>query len=157
MAGEVVGDAGAMGVRFGWVGMDGGYGKSLGLLESLHAQGEVFVADIHSDRHIYLQDPAPHLPQQKSGSGRKPLGLRYHSNAQSIEVRKWLQKQPASAWRPQTLRDTARGDLRVEVMHRHVWLWDKHGPSAHRWHLMVRRAVNSPGRINYSLSNADEH
>ena len=156
LAEEIVRHARAIGVRFEWVGMDGGYGQSLGLLESLHAQGEVFVADIHSDRHIYLQDPAPHLPQQKSGFGRKPLGLRYHSNAQSIEVRKWLQKQPASAWRPQTLRDTTRGDLRVEVIHRHVWLWDKHGPSAHRWHLIVRREVNSPATIKYSLSNADE-
>jgi len=74
----------------------------------------------------------------------------------SIEVRKWLQKQPASEWRPQTLRDTTRGDLRVEVIHRHVWLWDKHGPTAHRWHLMVRREVNSPATIKYTLSNADE-
>jgi SRSO17 transposase len=156
LAEEIVRHARAIGVRFEWVGMDGGYGQSLGLLESLNAQGEVFVADIHSDRHIYLQDPTPHLPQKKPGSGRKPLGLRYHSNAQSIEVRKWLQKQPASAWQPQTLRDTTRGDLRVEVIHRRVWLWDKHGPRAHCWHLMVRREVNSPSTIKYSLSNADE-
>src|SRR6202043_4202413 len=122
LAEEIVRHARAIGVRFEWVGMDGGYGQSLGLLESLHAQGEVFVADIHSDRHVYLQDPAPHLPQKTAGSGRNPLGLRYHSNAQSIEVRKWLQKQPASALRVQTLRDTTRGDLRVEVIHRHVWL-----------------------------------
>jgi hypothetical protein len=54
------------------------------------------------------------------------------------------------------LRDTTRGDLRVEVIHRHVWLWDKHGLTAHRWHLMVRREVNSPATIKYSLSNADE-
>jgi SRSO17 transposase len=46
--------------------------------------------------------------------------------------------------------------LRVEVIHRQVWLWDKHGPTAHRWHLMVRREVNSPATIKYSLSNADE-
>jgi SRSO17 transposase len=48
------------------------------------------------------------------------------------------------------------GDLRVEVIHRHVWLWDKHGPSAHRWHLIVRREAHSPATIKYSLSNADE-
>ncbi len=156
LAEDIVRHARAIGVRFEWVGMDGGYGQSLGLLESLHAQGEVFVADIHSDRHVYLHDPAPQLPQQKPGSGRKPLGLRYHSNAQSIEVRKWLQKQPASAWCAQTLRDTTRGELRVEVMHRQVWLWDKHGPTAHRWHLIVRREVNSPATIKYSLSNADD-
>jgi SRSO17 transposase len=48
------------------------------------------------------------------------------------------------------------GDLRVEVIHRHVWFWDKHGPSAHRWHLIVRREAHSPATIKYSLSNADE-
>jgi hypothetical protein len=34
--------------------------------------------------------------------------------------------------------------------------WDKHGPSAHRWHLIVRREVNSPATVKYSLSNADD-
>ncbi len=51
---------------------------------------------------------------------------------------------------------STRGDLRVEVIHRHVWLWDKHGQSAHRWHLIVRREVNSPATVKYSVSNADE-
>jgi hypothetical protein len=46
--------------------MDGMYGQSLELLESLHSQGETFLAEIHSDRHIYLTDPAPYLPPQKA-------------------------------------------------------------------------------------------
>jgi SRSO17 transposase len=35
-----------------------------------------------------------------------------------------------------------------------VWLWDKRSPNARCWHLIVRREVNSPATIKYSLSNA---
>jgi SRSO17 transposase len=149
---EIVRHAREIGVRFEWVGVDGGYGHSLEMLEILDAQGETFLADIHSDRHIYLNDPAPYLPAQKAGMGRKRV--HYHSNAKAIEVRQWLKKQQDSAWVRKTLRSTTKGTLQVEVLHRRVWLWDKHSPTPHCWHLIVRREVNSPGTLKYSLSNA---
>jgi SRSO17 transposase len=146
LAQEIVRHARASGVQFEWVGVDGGYGHSLEFLESLHANGEVFLADIHSDRDIYLKDPCPHLP---------PLSrVRYESDAKPIEVRKWVKRQPDSCWQKKTLRDSTRGDLVVEVLHQRVWLWNKRSASAHCWHLIVRREVNSPGTLKYSLSNA---
>lgn len=149
---EIVRHAREIGVRFEWVGMDGLYGQSLELLETLDEQGDTFLAEIHANRHIYLNDPAPYLPAQKGGLGRKRV--HYHSHAKPIEVRKWLKKQAESAWRKKTLRSTTKGELLVEVLHRRVWLWDKHSPIAHCWHLIVRREVNSPGTLKYSLSNA---
>ena len=80
--------------------------------------------------------------------------VRYHSDAQPFEVRKWTKKQPTSQWRKKTLRNTTSGDLVVEVLHQRVWLWDKHSPIAHCWHLIVRRELSSPGTLKYSLSNA---
>ena len=80
--------------------------------------------------------------------------MRYHSDAQPIEVRKWVKKQPESAWSRKTLRSTTKGGLIVEVLHRKVWLRDKHSPTPNCWHLIVRREVGSPGTIKYSLSNA---
>lgn len=142
------------GLRFEWIGMDGLYGHSLALLQSLQAQGEVFMADIHADRHIYLNDPKPFLPEA-SGRGRKPV--LFHSHAKPVEVRKWLKKQPAAAWQKETLRSTTKGELIVEILHRLVWLWDKKSPTAQCWHLIVRREVNSPGTVKYSLSNAPVH
>lgn len=109
------------------------------------------MADIHSDRHIYLNDPKPFLPVAKV-LGRKPL--HFQSRAHPIEVRKWLKKQPATAWRKKTLRSTTKADLVVEILHQCVWLWDKKSPTAQCWHLIVRREVNSPGTVKYSLSNA---
>jgi SRSO17 transposase len=51
-------------------------------------------------------------------------------------------------------RPLTKGKLVVEVLHRKVWLWDKHSPTAHCWHLIVRREVSSPGTLKYSLSSA---
>ena len=152
LAQEIVRHARQIGVRFEWVGMDGLYGQSLQLLESLQNEGEIFLAEIHADRHVYLTDPSPYLPAQGLG----PKRVRYHSDAQAIEVRKWVKKQPASAWRKKTVRNTTKGDLVVEVLHQRVWLWDKQSATAHCWHLIVRREVNSPGTLKYSLSNAPE-
>jgi SRSO17 transposase len=149
---EIVLHARRSGVRFEWVGVDGGYGQSFALLQTLEDQGEVFVADIHSDRHIYPHDPEMYLPAQKPGLGR-PRVI-YQSDAHSIEVRKWVKRQPASAWQKKTLRDTTKGQLAIEVLHRRVWLWDKKSPTARCWHLIVRREVNAPATIKYSLSNA---
>lgn len=150
LAQQIVQHARATGVRFEWVGVDGAYGQSLEFLQSLQAQGETFLAEIHSDRHIYLTDPAPYLPPQSLGRPR----VRYHSDAQPIEVRKWVKRQPASRWRKRTLRNATKGDLVVEVMHQRVWLWDKYSPTAHCWHLIIRREVGSTGTLKYSLSNA---
>jgi SRSO17 transposase len=120
LAQEIIRHARQAGVRFEWVGMDALYGHSLELLESLQAQGETFVAEIRSDRHIYLTDPAPYLPPQDLGRPR----VRFHSDTQPIEVRKWVKKQPASQWRKKTLRNTSKGDLVIEVLHQRVWLWE---------------------------------
>ena len=42
----------ARGVRFGWVGMDAGYGKDPGLLRALESAGEIFVAGVHSNHRL---------------------------------------------------------------------------------------------------------
>lgn len=149
---QIVQHARKTGVRFEWVGVDGAYGQSLEFLHSLQIQGETFLAEIHSDRHIYLTDPAPYLPPQGLGRTR----VRYHSDARPIEVRKWVKKQPASRWRKRTLRNATKGDLVVEVLHQRVWLWDKYSPTAHCWHLIIRREADSSGTLKYCLSNAPE-
>jgi hypothetical protein len=125
--------------------MDGLYGNFLELLESLQAQCETFLAEIHSDQHIYLTDPTPYLPPQGPGRPR----VRYHSDVQPIEVRKWIRKQPASQWRKKTLRKTTKGNLIVEVLHQRVWLWDKYSPTAHCWHLIVRRELSQVRPISH--------
>ena len=45
------------GIDFGFVGVDGGYGKEPAFLRAGDRFGCRFVADVHSDQRIYLQDP----------------------------------------------------------------------------------------------------
>ena len=151
---EMVRRARANGVRYNWVGVDGGYGKEPWLLRALDADGEVFVADIHKNQLIYLTDPGLHVPEKKPGRGRGPARL--HAQAKPVRADAWVAQQPAHAWRRVTLRDSTRGKLEVEILRQRVWLWDGEEEMAHCWHIIVRREPGSPDEIKYSLSNSPE-
>ncbi len=59
---EMVATAQRRGLRFGYVGVDGGYGKEPAFLYGFDALGCRFVADVHCHQWVYLQDPAPQVP-----------------------------------------------------------------------------------------------
>jgi SRSO17 transposase len=143
----------AQGIRFAWVGADAGYGKEPAFLRGLDAQGETFLIDVHKDQRIYLDDPDPQIPEDlPTGRGRKPQRRQAQQPAQRVDA--WAAAQPASAWQRVTLRDSTRGPLQVDVLHRRVWLWDGKERHAQHWHLIVRRETQSPETLKYSLSNA---
>jgi SRSO17 transposase len=150
---EMVFHARSQGLRFSWVGVDSFYGQAPHLLRGLDRAGEIFVADVHSDQRIYQSDPNPYIPTSDHHKGRKRSKLQ--TDQPSIQVAHWAKQQPASAWKRKTLRDTSQGKLMIEVLCERVWLWDKKERHAHEWHLIVRRELNSPETIKYSLSNAD--
>jgi len=152
LAMEIVEQARSNGGRFEWVGMDAVYGSSLKLLQGLDAKGETFIADVRKNRHIYLEDPAPYVPDSTPGKGRPRCRL--CSNQEPVEVGAWVADQPDSAWKRTTLRDGERGPLTVELLHARVWIWDNKSTTAHQWHLICRREVGLPKTIKYSLSNA---
>ena len=54
---EMVRVARARGMRFGWVGVDGGYGKEPAFLRALDDMGEIFVADIHGRQRVWSEPP----------------------------------------------------------------------------------------------------
>ena len=144
-----------LGVRFGWVLMDGLYGNDPVLLRSLDEDGEVFVVDVHKNQRVYLDDPDPRVPATPAGQrGRKCSKL--VAACRPVEVAAWAQAQPDEAWEPLTLRDSSKGELRVEVLRQEVWLWDKKEPGAHRWQLIVRREVECHSEVKYGITNAPE-
>jgi SRSO17 transposase len=148
----IVAQARAQGVRFNWVGVDAGYGKEPAFLRALNAAGEIFVADVHKSQVIYLADPQPRVPEPKDGRGRPTQRLQAQTTG--IRVDAWLARQPAEAWQRLTLRDSTRGELRVEALSQRVWLWDGEETAAHCWHLIVRREIGSRDTIKFTLSNA---
>ncbi len=142
------------GIGFAWVGFDGFYGSDPAFPRALDDQGEVFVGDVHKDQRIDLEDPQPIIPSAKTAHGRSPTRLQ--AQAPAVRVDLWTQQQPAVARQPVTLRDGTKGPLRVEILHRRVWLWDGEEVQARPWHLIVRREIDTPTEIKYSLSNAPD-
>jgi SRSO17 transposase len=145
----------SLGVRFSWIGIDGGYGKEPHFLSTLDKDGELFVADVHKDQIIYLEDPSPYIPERKSSKGRTPS--KYTTDAVAIEVQAWAAAQPKNAWKRVTTRDTTKGKLHVDILVKRVWVWNKEETTACHWSLVVRREVESKETIKYSISNGSEN
>jgi SRSO17 transposase len=140
------------GVDFQWVGGDAFYGNDPEFLRQLDQLGATFMLDIHKDQTIYLADPAPDLPDRKSTRGRTPTRLQ--TDQLAIEVGKWAEQQPPSAWEKMLVRHSTKGFIFARVLHREVWLWDGEEQQAHQWHLVVSDSDLSKNKRKYSLSNA---
>ena len=149
---EMVRHQRALGVRFAWVGADGGYGKEPAFLRGLQAMGEIFVVDIHKDQRLYLEDPRPAIPEASAAGGRPRSRRQAQTGAHRVD--QWASEQQETDWQRVTLRDSNKGKLRVEILHRRMWLWDGKEAQAHQWHLIVRREIDSPETIKYTVSNA---
>lgn len=152
LAFEMVVGARQNGVRFNWVGMDGGYGKEPALLRRLEDSGEVFVADVHKDQQIYVDNPNPAVPERRGNRGKKPTQLTAQSASQRVD--EWVAAQPGESWRQVTVRRGSKGELRVEALHSRVWLWDGSEQIARHWHVVATRELGSPETIKCTLSNA---
>ncbi len=149
---DIVRQARARGMRFEWVGVDAGYGKEPAFLRALDEMKEVFVADVHRNQRVWTEEPGLYSPEAKLGCGRP-------SKKQQAAVTPVTVESLAKAFRPEdwtrcVLRDCTRGQLRVDIAHRRVWLWDGEEAAPRCWHLIVRREVGSVKTIKYTLSNA---
>lgn len=149
---DIVHHARSLGLRFAWVGVDGGYGKEPQFLKILDDEGEQFVADVHKDQIIYLEDPEPVIPQRRSIRGRVPS--RYKTEIPQLTVADWAANQPEQAWRRIAVRDSTKGQLEVDLLTQRVWVWLDDQKTVRQWHLIVRREVGAKETIKYSLSNA---
>ena len=149
---EMVRTARAAGIRFGWVGADGGYGKEPAFLRGLDDMGETFVVDVHRNQTVWLADPGLHIPPAKTTRGRQPRKMRAAEGPTTAEA--VAAAVAASHWSRLALRDATRGPLKVDVAVRRVWLWDGTEAAPRCWHLIMRREVGSPKTLKYTLSNA---
>jgi len=150
---DIVDHAHQLKLGYNWIGCDGFYGENPAFLRALDARNETFMADVHKNQHIYLEDPRPIVPPQKPEKrGKKPTRLQAQTKSDRVDL--WALKQPADAWKRITLRDSTKGELQADILHQRVWLWDGIEPEAHCWHLIVRREVNTPSKLKYSLCNA---
>jgi SRSO17 transposase len=132
---EIVKEAKERGVKFNWVGADGGYGKDPAFLKALCDLDLLFVADVHKSQRIFFSDPTV--------TGE---------NAQTVD--QWFQKQ--SSWQTVTLRKSTKGDVIVEVLHANVWIKIGHEQTYRPMRLLVRRDAITKEDLKFSVSNAPD-
>ena len=81
---EMIAHQRRIGVRCSWIGADGFYGNDPAFLRGIDAMSEVFVADVHCDQRIFLEDPKPTPKKRKGKRGGRPTKL--EANAPAIRV-----------------------------------------------------------------------
>jgi SRSO17 transposase len=151
---EMVRHARERGLRFGWVGADGGYGKGPGFCLALDQMGERFVVDLHSDFTVYLDDPQPYVPEKRKKQGR-PF-TRYRTDARSYAVKEIVELMRLSEQPVLKLRKTSRGPLKVRALHVPVYVWDGDSSAAKRFILVATKTLGKNPETKISLSNASE-
>src|SRR4051794_17686292 len=135
---ELVRAARARGMRFGWVGVDGGYGKEPAFLRALDDMGEIFVADVHCDQRVWSEPPGLHVPAPKAKGQRRPPS-KQQAAVDGITVESLVAGFAAHDWTRCTLRESTRGPLRVDIAHRRGWGGGGGGGAGRGWGLVVRR------------------
>ena len=139
-------------MRFEWVGIDAGYGKEPAFLRALDDTNEVFVADVHCTQRVWTERPELVVPPSQPSRGRP--ALKRQASVKPVTVESLVKGFGAADWMRCVLRDGTRGELRVDIAHRRVWVWDGEEETPRCWHLIVRREVKSVKTTKYSLSNA---
>jgi SRSO17 transposase len=139
------------GLCFAYTAFDAGYGHLPWLLRELEGDGEIFLAEVHSDQAIYLTDPAPAVPERQSAKGRAPRSLQ--AQAASLTVMAWAAAQPPSRWRRLSVREGEKGEVIADYLTQRVWLWDGEEAQVRCWHLLVRRQIDG-SKLKFCLSNA---
>ena len=151
---EMVREARERGMRFSWVGVDGAYGKRPRFLRALDDSDEYFVADVHRDQRVYLEDPSPVVPEPQQACGRQGRHQsRLVTDIKKLRVDEWARRQSRSSWQRIRLRDSTKGVLRIEILSRRIWVWDGKEEKARCWHLVVSREIGARKKIKYGLSN----
>lgn len=149
---EMVANAKAQGLNFGWVGADGFYGRDSNFRRMLSDMNLTYMVDIPKDMTVYFQDPKPSIPPKSAKKGRTPTRLK--ASTEGMRLDKWLEQQPASAFQKITVRSAVKGPLTAQFLHKIIWLWDGKSPEADKVHLIVRKEGDYQTTLKYSVSNA---
>lgn len=147
---EIVKHAGKLGLRYGWVGADAGYGKGPGFMFALEDHGEKFMIDVHSNFRVYTEDPHPKLPAGKTKQGRPPKILR--SEETPVEVGKLVDGFSGKEWHKEVLRETTRGPLTLWAVCKRVHVWNGQETSSREYMLVATKNLDGSD-LKISLTN----
>ncbi|MDR2675527.1 MAG: IS701 family transposase, partial [Opitutaceae bacterium] len=139
---ELVAEARANGLRFGWIGGDEVYGGNRELTDALDRAGETYLMDVAANYQVCERDPRASAEQAAPGQPRpgrpgNKTRLRHESAQQSVEQlgKKYFEQES----RMVVQRESVRGTLRRRVWAKKVWLPAAEGSEARGCMLVVRR------------------
>ena len=152
---EIIKNALSRDARFKCVLVDGGYGKNIGFLLDIEALGKYYLADVHKDQYVYLNDPKFAVPAY-GGRGRIPT--KKETTETPIEVSRYVASQSPASWIPLTLRKGTKGQIRYEYICVDVWVFQAERGEQRKVRLLIRRDIVTKKDYKYSLTNlsADE-
>jgi len=146
---ELIDDADQQQLQYAWIGMDAEFGVPW-LLTELHRRGKPFLVDIASNAYVYKTDPR--LAYRPKRSPR----LRFKRKPVKAECFRLIHGK--RRWRRVEIRDSTKGTMIAEFLHKRVWVRDSQSEAAPvRCHLIIRRTPSQDGKewhYKYSLSNA---
>lgn len=144
---ELVIESRQLGLRFGMICADGGYGQA-SFLRALDGLGESFVIEVHCDQRIYTEAPWP----METPTGRRMTA----TPAAAVRMDQWRAGQPEGDWERLKIRDTTGGWVEVNYVARRCWLWDGTEAVPRCWWVLAWQNPDEgpEARVHYALSNA---
>jgi len=137
---EMVADAVAHNMPFRFVTGDSVYGDSPTFVQGIRALRKLYVMDVSSEMHVWLQSPK----RLRSG---KP-------ETRPISVAEALVRVPEKAWKKMTVAEGSQGPRVYEYAELLVWFSEEGLPTATFERLLFRRSLGQKAEIKYQRSNA---
>ena len=149
LASESVEHINSLEVKPDFYAIDALYGSSMAFMNKLENTGKPVLGRVRRNFKFYLEKPHFYLPERKSTRGRTPTKKRTKTKAFSAFAIQQLSKE--EDWQTIEVRDTEKGKLRLEVIHKNIWV---HCPVINKTmerKLLVTRE-NEEGKIKYSYT-----
>ena len=137
---EMVADAVAHNMPFRFVTGDSVYGDSPTFVQGIRALRKLYVMDVSSEMHVWLQSP------KRLRSGK--------SETRPISVAEALVRVPEKAWKKMTVAEGSQGPRVYEYAELLVWFSEEGLPTATFERLLFRRSLGQKAEIKYQRSNA---
>lgn len=140
------------------MGDDGLFGNDYSLMDGLDELILIGVLDVHSDQHVFLEEPVKAIPEKKGNKGRK--ATKYKTTSKAIEVRT-LKKQleeKGDQFEEVEICEGTKGLIKSKVAVVIVYTWDGKSLSSKKRLLLIRISKTDKvnDQIRYALCNAKE-
>lgn len=149
LASESVEHLDDLGIKVDFHAVDALYGSSMEFMNGLEIHGKPVLGRVRSDFQFYLEKPEFYLPERTSNRGRKPSKMR--TNRKAVSAVKLKQQSEEHEWQKIAVRDTDKGKLWLDIIHKKIWVRCKKTNETFERELLITRE-NEEGKVKYSYT-----